>query len=454
MPCNADLIAPIMLPSDPFSDIISTVQSRLQQLTHKHSLNHIAVAVSGGADSLALTLILHQISKQLSFKITALTIDHGLRVASKEEADYVHDLLSKHSIPHHTLRWQGEIPTSNRQAVARKIRYELLTEWCCKHEVDYLATAHHQDDQAETVLMRLLRGSGVKGLAAIRPVTVMHEATVIRPCLDIKKKELIDYLLHHEIQWIEDPSNQHTDYDRSHIRHFLSDHSNGLPIDQSLLVQRLCQTASHMQRVEDALLLQQRQFIHQSVTVHPAGYLTLNREALFNTPEEIGLRVLSLLLCVISGNDQIPRFTSIESLYHTCISKQPIDTTLHGCRIYEAKNKHQSGIIYCSPERYGDTITAMKLEQNPALFANRLRIIPIEKKNKYTVQYLNKTLYNQLDESIRTWIGKVPAHIRDCFPCIISKHNRLIQIANRAIDTEARGLSCIIELKNRTMMTI
>ena len=135
-------------------------------LTHNIKNTTVAVAVSGGADSLALVLMAAEMYAVDSIKIVALTVDHGLRSTSAQEAEYVANLMKAHGIEHHILVWEGIKPQTGIEEAARAARYELMREWCLRNDVHYLMVAHHLFDQAETFLMRLQRGSGLKGLCA------------------------------------------------------------------------------------------------------------------------------------------------------------------------------------------------------------------------------------------------------------------------------------------------
>ena len=149
----------------------------------------IGVGVSGGADSLALALLLSE-----HFNITALTVNHGLRTEAVAECKMVADLMAAHDIPHETLTWTGDVPSSNIQAAARELRYKLMSNWCHSNSVRLLAVAHHMDDQAETFMLRLARGSGVYGLSAMSEHVALHDdLALIRPLLDYSSDQLKSY---------------------------------------------------------------------------------------------------------------------------------------------------------------------------------------------------------------------------------------------------------------------
>lgn len=175
----------------------------------------IGIAVSGGPDSLALLLL-----AQAAFPGTvhAATVDHGLRPESAEEAAFVAGICQGLGVPHAILH-PAEPITGNLQSVARRERYAALEQWRGTHGLDWVLTAHHADDQAETLLMRLNRGSGVGGLSAIRPV----HGRVARPLLSWAPDELARIVRNAGIEAVADPSNADERFDRVRIRGHLAE---------------------------------------------------------------------------------------------------------------------------------------------------------------------------------------------------------------------------------------
>lgn len=174
----------------------------------------ILLAVSGGPDSLALLLLANASSP---LQIVVATVDHQLRAGSSSEADYVAHLCAMRSIPHHILRPVQPI-SGNLQSEARKVRYALLQQTASEAGCDLIATAHHADDQLETLLMRLTRGSGVDGMSGIRP----RNGNIIRPLLEFNKSELEEICDSADVAPVRDPSNDDSSFDRVAIRQWLS----------------------------------------------------------------------------------------------------------------------------------------------------------------------------------------------------------------------------------------
>jgi len=177
------------------------------------STEKIGLAVSGGPDSLALLLLAHSVFPD---RIEAATVDHGLRPESRSEAEFVSVLCKERTIVHKILK--PSIPIRGSiQAVARKARYGLLNDWVETNQLTFLATAHHADDQLETLIMRVLRGSGIDGMSGVRA----RRGHIIRPLLHMSKQSLADFVLQNGIAPIDDPSNRDQNFDRVRVRNAL-----------------------------------------------------------------------------------------------------------------------------------------------------------------------------------------------------------------------------------------
>ena len=205
----------------------------------------VGIAVSGGPDSLALLLLAEAARPG---QISAATVDHGLRRESADEAAMVAALCQARNIPHATLRVTVEDDPAGVQAAARKARYAALGSWAAGQGAACLATAHHADDQAETVLMRLARGAGLSGLGGIRRSRVLAETpgvTLIRPLLDWTKADLEALVAAAGIEPVRDPSNADPRYDRTRVRQLLA---GGWPQSG-----RVAAAARHLVEAEEAL---------------------------------------------------------------------------------------------------------------------------------------------------------------------------------------------------------
>lgn len=208
-----------------------------------HDAARIGIAVSGGPDSVALLLLA---AAALPGRVEAATVDHGLRSESAQEAAAVAALCDRLGVAHATL--PVTVAAGNVQAAARAARYDAMAEWIADRELAALATAHHADDQAETLLMRLNRGSGVAGLAGTRERGIVPETHIplLRPVLDWRRAELAGIITAAGIEVAQDPSNADDRFDRVRIRKALAD-------AQWLDVAAIARSAAHIAEADAAL---------------------------------------------------------------------------------------------------------------------------------------------------------------------------------------------------------
>ena len=180
----------------------------------------IVLAVSGGPDSIALMWLAARWRRALPRgpRLVAVTVDHGLRVEAAREARDVKRLARALEIPHRTLRWTGAKPKTGLPAAARAVRYNLLAQAARANGATHILTAHTRDDQAETLLMRMLRGSGIAGLAAMARVSEREGLWLARPLLDISKAQLVATLNKAKIGFADDPTNRDVNFTRPRLR--------------------------------------------------------------------------------------------------------------------------------------------------------------------------------------------------------------------------------------------
>ncbi len=292
---------------------------------------HLAIAVSGGADSLALLQLISRWRAKRGSKpdLTVLTVDHGLRAQSREEAETVAAVAARLGLAHAILVWNGAKPgEGGLQERARAARYDLMAAYCHAHDIPALVTAHHLDDQAETFLMRLKRGSGLDGLAAIPEQSVWAGIAVHRPLLDISKARLAATLQEAGLGWAEDPSNQDRRFERVRVR---SDRDAlaklGLPPEA------LARSARRLRRARAALKRGTDEFLAKHAAMNEAGFCTIATEALAAAPEEIALRALARVLESVGGRPEPIRLSKLETLLSALVAHPNKTHTLGGCRI-------------------------------------------------------------------------------------------------------------------------
>jgi tRNA(Ile)-lysidine synthase len=292
-----------------------------------------ALAVSGGSDSLAL---MHLFSAWIGGKglvPTVLTVDHGLRAASPAEADFVVTAAAKVGLSAEVLRWQGKKPRAGLEDAAREARYRLMGEWCRAHGIGALFVAHSEDDQAETFLLRLGRGSGVDGLSAMRPQSPYplpgFSLELFRPLLAISRADLRSYLAENGLDWLDDPMNHDPRFARVRLRGLLSKLA-----EAGVTSKRIADAAAHLSRAREALDWGAQGFIARHSRPGPSGSVLLDRGALKEVPREIGLRALAALLMRVSGTTYRPRFERLQSLFDAVSGSEfRRARTLLGCRL-------------------------------------------------------------------------------------------------------------------------
>lgn len=299
----------------------------------------LAVGVSGGADSVALCLLAEDWARHRDGRAVALIVDHGLRSGSDDEARGVADRLAGRGIATVVLRWEGAKPETEVQAAARLARYRLMTAWCRHAGVLHLMLAHHRDDQAETVLLRLGRGSGIDGLAAMAAVVETPAVRLLRPLLDVAKARLPATLRARGEPWVEDPSNVDPAFARTRLRALAPTLAAA-----GLTPPRLAGMARSLGRARGALEAAVADLLAVAVTVHPAGFCHLDPQPYRAAPDAVARRALVRVLLCVGGGVYPPRGARLErlnrALREDCMAG---GRTLAGCRILPCRE----GLLIC-----------------------------------------------------------------------------------------------------------
>ena len=294
----------------------------------------LAVAVSGGADSLALALLANEWARAAGGTIAALTVDHRLRPESAAEAMQVGAWLGRHRIEHAILVRVGARPAGDVQAKARAARYGLLEAWCRDHGVLHLLTAHHREDQAETLLLRLGRGSGLDGLAGMPAVAERGSCRVLRPLLSEPRARLAATLTAQGQDWIEDPSNRDPAYARARLRA-----AAAMLAGEGLTAERLAATAGRLARARAALEAVVAGLLARCVWLHPAGFAWLDPSPLVAAPAETALRALGAVIAAVGGGAHAPELAALERLLDALPDGIGSGRTLGGCRILPRRGR-------------------------------------------------------------------------------------------------------------------
>ncbi len=314
----------------------------------------IAVAVSGGSDSLALMHLLRAFAEQRKSKPpVVLTVDHDLRKSSAQDARRVAAWAKQAGLKVQILKWTGNKPKSGIEAAAREVRYRLMGEWLTRHKIAILFVGHTGDDQAETFLLRLARGSGLDGLAAMRPrapwpVPGFADLTVARPLLGFRRADLRAHLKSRKQAWLDDPMNDDPAFDRVKIRKAMA-----ALVPAGLTVERIGSAAAHLARARESLEIVTEAVLARSVRAGEGGVL-LDPAVLVAAPREVGLRALAAVLMAVSGQPYRPRFESLERLFDQIGGGSlGAGATLHGCHIRPAGKRGKdfgAVALWLSPE--------------------------------------------------------------------------------------------------------
>jgi tRNA(Ile)-lysidine synthase len=284
----------------------------------------VVLAVSGGPDSTALLWLAARWCDQLGKppKLIAVTINHGLRRESAREARAVARLAKTLNVEHITLRWTGRKPKAGIQEAARNARYRLLSAEAHRQNAMHILTAHTLDDQAETLLFRMARGSGVSGIAGMRwfdevPVAEARPAHLVRPLLHVPKARLIATLKAAKISYVTDPTNADPRFARPRFRALMP-----LLAREGLTAERLGRLARRVERVEEALFAA----LNDAQTALCPGpwtegqALSANAKGFLELPPEIGLRLLGRMIA-FAGQQGGAELGQLETLYSEWLRK-------------------------------------------------------------------------------------------------------------------------------------
>lgn len=274
------------------------------------SVKNIAVAVSGGADSMMLAHLMKSYARGKGLTLYVFIVDHGLRRGSQNEAQFVAKTLKDGGFDRvKILSKRGNKPTTRIQEWARNLRYDLLTTACKKQKINLLMTAHHGDDQMETFLMRLKRGSGLRGLIGMEPVSHTNGITLLRPLLHLTHEDALTYCRRKKIPWVEDPSNQNMDYERVRIRNILPAlKAEGVSVEMlNLALTRL----THARDTIDYYI--EKEHKNYLVISEPSRSV-YDSEIIRTAPFEILVQILLRAVATLSQKDYAPSLAAVETI--------------------------------------------------------------------------------------------------------------------------------------------
>ncbi|MBD0384563.1 tRNA lysidine(34) synthetase TilS [Paenibacillus sedimenti] len=325
------------------TNLVAKVEYRIIQEQLIHPGDGVVVAVSGGPDSVALLHVLFALSDRYGWKLIVAHVNHRFRGAESDaEAVFVADLASHMGLPHEI----GDIDVPayivetslNGQAAAREKRYAFLHEVADRHGAQRIAFAHHADDQAETVLMRLLRGTGPSGLVGMPERRLEKKVELIRPFLRIYKSELVQYCAQHDIAYCQDSSNELRKYFRNQVRldvmPMLKQYNEQLPESLNRLTE--------LMRAEDDYLEKEVVQIYRQIVAQQLGVSRLKRSDFTGLHVALQRRLIKLILnCLCLDMDRLD-FAKVESIRELILQHQvsnqvlELNEQLYIVREYEA----------------------------------------------------------------------------------------------------------------------
>ena len=307
----------------PVGDLSTSVVARFERaIAYARSLpdQAIGLSVSGGGDSIALMHLAARIRDPKQLHI--LTVDHGLRPEAKEEVALVASQAAMLGIEHDVTQWVWD-GNGNLQAAARAGRWDALRDWARRHTMQEIWVGHTEDDQLETVLMRLARGSGIDGLSAMYPLTRRDGLRVLRPLLGVSRAELREWLTSEKIAWCDDPSNQDSRFDRVRARQMFAQLEA-----LGLTRKRLLQTVDHMQAAVVSLQAAAAAFARLHVR-QDTGDLLFSPRALDLETADVPRRVMAAGLGWVASRSYRPRFEQM--LETVAQARAGATVTLGGC---------------------------------------------------------------------------------------------------------------------------
>jgi tRNA(Ile)-lysidine synthase len=282
----------------------------------------LVLAVSGGPDSTALLLLMARWRRALKRgpKLIALTVDHGLRRASASEARAVKRLARRLGVPHRTVRWEGKKPASGLQEAARNARYRLLAAAAKSAKASAVVTAHTLDDQAETLLLRLGRGSGLSGLAAMARESALpvndEGIALVRPLLDVPKARIIATLARAKIEFADDASNRDPRFTRARLRALMPALAR-----EGISARTLSRLAGRLRRADAAIETATDEAMARLSSRSDHQPIVFDAEKFIRLPAEVAVRLLGRAIASVGAEGTI-RLGKLESLYEALANAQ------------------------------------------------------------------------------------------------------------------------------------
>ena len=394
----------------------------------------IAVAVSGGADSSALMELMREWSLENKTKLFILTVDHKLRTSSRREALAIREYCLNIGLEHHLLEWFGEKPKSGVQAAARTARYNLMRDWCRERSVQTIMVGHTIEDQAETFLLRMSRGSGARGLSGMPLVSTSGGINIVRPLLGISRQRLLATLKTKSIRWIDDPSNVDCQFERVKIREkTIKLRENQISPSSIAAVARVFGELRALRDRDNVRIL------NSIGKFHDEGFIDVDRNQLFNLNVEKASRFILASLIEVGGIYYPPRRKRLQRLMNSLESSGIVKATLGGCIIVSNKNRLR---IF----REFNTISDVRQVNADCVitwdgrflvsFKSKLR------EHTYQIGALGKLGWQSISNVMRDNRSLPPGPVRVGLPAIW-KNNKVIEVPHLDFVSREAESSCI-----------
>jgi len=291
----------------------------------------IGICVSGGADSLALTILMNNWVKNKSYSLVIFYFNHKLRKDSDKEVKFVEKLAKNLCIKFKFFTWSGDKPRTAIMKTAREIRYQTIFEYCKKNNIIHLMTAHHLDDLIETYYMRLQRKFSTIGLSSIPKKFNNKNLVIYRPLLWFKKKRLISTCEYFNFDWVRDKSNEDTRFERVRVRNYLIKKN----IDSKRLEEDIKTQIDKNNKLENKI----GNFFLRNLKVYEFGVFELNYDKFKIIDIDFKVEILKKILVTCSGKVYPPRVRSLKILLKKIFNFKVNKNTLHSCIIKKINKK-------------------------------------------------------------------------------------------------------------------
>lgn len=339
-----------------FEEIIEPLFGSKTRAIH-HS---VALAVSGGSDSIALLYLMSDWAKSTKIKLVIFSVDHGLRVNSINDVEFVRSEACKLGLEFYDLKWQHQGIKTGIQEKARQARYQLMTDKCKQLDITCLMTAHHADDLLENYLMRKKKKASLLGLS-FSDNYFFDDIEIVRPLLKYHKADLLYYLKANNIKWIEDESNKNDRYERNRIRKEIE--VGGVKKQHDLYLEML-QANEQAKKVNNELV----KYIAEAVEIYQQGFAVIDLIRFNQMIIDIQIYMINYITTIIGGNGGMPRYRSIGKLLEKIRIGDKIASSIHGCII---KKVNQNLLIF---REVADIKMVTYLSEDKVLWDNRFQI--------------------------------------------------------------------------------